>query len=124
MKYLYAIAFIMALHSCRSQKEIHPFTTDKCSCFPEGTKTDPRKWEHCCIAHDSLYWKGQGTRKDRKRADILLCDCVKKTGAKGKAKLMYLGVRFGGGRLMPFPWRWGYGWGYFQRKRITSNSTE
>ncbi len=41
--------------------------------------------------------------------------CVKKTGDKALAKLMYDGVRFGGIPYFYSWYRWGYGWSY-QRK--------
>ena len=36
--------------------------------------------------------------------------------AGGKANLMYAGVRLGGGRFSPFPWRFGYGHPWPNRK--------
>lgn len=104
-------ALFPILFSCKTQKEIQSFTTDGCSCFPDGDKQNRELWHHCCVAHDSLYWKG-GSREDRKTADSLLCDCVAKTGKPATAKRMYIGVRMGGSAWLPTPWRWGFGYPY------------
>lgn len=101
----------IAHYSCKSGKEIQAFTTDGCSCFPDGDKQNKELWHHCCVAHDSLYWKG-GSRSERKTADSLLCDCVTKSGNPATSKRMYIGVRLGGGAWLPTPWRWGYGYPY------------
>jgi len=110
-KFFTSLFLILSLFSCSASKQIKPFTTDACSCYPEGPKSDPKAWEHCCISHDSLYWKG-GSRRERKTADSLLCDCVLKSGYPKRAKEIYRGTRFGGGAWLPTPWRWGYGWSY------------
>lgn len=80
----------------------HAFTTDGCSAWPD------RQWRTCCIEHDLSYWCG-GTSAQRDGADERLRACVAERSAPMNARLMFLGVRFGGHRLMPFPWRWGYG---------------
>jgi hypothetical protein len=109
---IFASIFLMLLFfSCSTQKQIKPFTTDGCSCYPDGSKSNPKAWEHCCISHDSLYWKG-GSRRDRKIADSILCDCVLKSGYPKRSKRIYWGTRFGGSAWFPTPWRWGYGWKY------------
>lgn len=80
-----------------------PFTTDKCSMFPEGD------WGGCCVEHDKVYWKG-GSYEDRRKADIELMRCVAGQGRPWVAMIMYIGVRIGGAAHWPVPWRWGYGW--------------
>ena len=81
----------------------HPFTTDGCSLWPDG------QWRPCCIEHDVLYWCG-GPSWQRRKADHLLRVCVRQHSSALNADLMYIGVRLGGSRLLPFPWRWGYGY--------------
>ena len=80
-----------------------PFTTDGCSLWPNGA------WRACCIEHDVRYWCG-GPNWQRRKADYLLRECVRQHSSALNADLMYIGVRFGGARLLPFPWRWGYGY--------------
>lgn len=86
----------------------HPFTTDGCSMWPDGT------WRECCVVHDVSYWCG-GPEK-RSIADRNLQACVRRKSTRANAFFMYLGVRLGGYRWWPFPWRWGYGypWPYRQ----------
>jgi hypothetical protein len=99
------------LCSCASRTGIRPFATDGCSCGPDGVAADRRLWYHCCLAHDSIYWKG-GPRADRKAADRTLRSCVTRTGHGGMGRIMYHAVRWFGGPWIPAPWRWGYGWAY------------
>lgn len=84
----------------------HPFTTDGCTLWPNGS------WTACCIDHDTKYWCG-GPNDDRLRADRALRSCVRGQSNALNATLMYAAVRLGGIRWSPFPWRWGYGfdWG-------------
>ena len=94
---------------------------------------DKPPWEHCCVAHDRVYWRGEtedGFEK-RKQADLALKQCVIETGQRLKkglvaqydgseakmmdgfsvaANLIYGAVRVGGQPCSIFPWRWGYGW--------------
>jgi len=107
--FVYSILLSMLFCSCSSTKNIKPFTTDYCSCYPEGTKNDPNIWKDCCITHDTAYWKG-GTKHDRLVADSALYDCVCQMGYPKKAKKMYRAVRIFGTAYLPLPWRWGYGW--------------
>ena len=110
MKYsLVPVLFAVFLVSCSLQKEIKPFTTDYCSCYPDGTTNVPNAWKHCCLQHDSLYWKG-GTKQQRMVADSLLYTCICQAGYQNKARLMHRFVRFWGSPYFPFSWRWGYGW--------------
>ncbi|MDH3419712.1 MAG: hypothetical protein OEQ25_11690 [Gammaproteobacteria bacterium] len=83
--------------------ERRAFTTDGCSVIPDGAALS------CCIAHDVEYWCG-GSPAARRAADRALRECVGGLGYGARARLMYLGVRFGGWRFFPFPWRWGYGY--------------
>jgi len=80
----------------------HEFTTDGCSVWPDSS------WRTCCIKHDLSYWCG-GTSEQRKAADARLRQCVQERSRSFNAHTMYFGVRLGGWRWMPFPWRWGYG---------------
>lgn len=90
-------------------------------------------WEHCCVAHDRAYWRGEAENgyERRKAADLRLKQCVIDTGRglrlwqvagspadapelaqrfRLAADLMYRAVRAGGLPCTPLPWRWGYGW--------------
>lgn len=97
-----------ALESCKSMVEsaddvelpTHPFTTDGCSAWPESSI------QSCCLRHDIDYWCGVG---DRQKIDDSFRRCVWKTKGRAYANVAYFGVRLGGGRFMPFPWRFGYG---------------
>jgi hypothetical protein len=92
--------------------DLHPFTSDGCSLFPDGTIKDRTKWCDCCLSHDIAYWQG-GTEEERKKTDGILRDCVfERTGDKPLAETMYLGVRAGGHPAFPAWYRWGYGWSY------------
>ena len=76
------------------------FTTDGCSAWRDDG------WRGCCIKHDVAYWCGAGVRRD---ADQAFRACVRELSSAANANLMYGGVRFGGWRFFPFPWRFGYG---------------
>lgn len=89
--------------------ELHTFATDGCTRYRDGTTENPTLWQHCCVAHDLLYWLG-GTEADRKKADEGLYQCVKATGDSSPARTMYLGTRAGGGPLGHNTYRWGFGW--------------
>ncbi len=101
--------------------KLNSFTTDACTKFPDGTREEPKLWQHCCVAHDIKYWAG-GTSALRLQADYELRACVAATGKLDIAEVMFLGVRVGGSPFYPTPWRWGYGWeqirGY---NELTSN---
>ena len=95
-----------------SAAELHDFTSDGCSLFPDGNFQDRALWCDCCLAHDISYWRG-GTKAERRRADSLLRACVlERTGSKALADFMYNGVRAGGHPAFPNWYRWGYGWNY------------
>jgi len=92
--------------------DLHDFTSDGCSLFPDGTVGDRTKWCECCLQHDIAYWRG-GTEQERKKADEVLRTCVfERTRDKALAETMYLGVRAGGHPVFPTWYRWGYGWSY------------
>ena len=138
---------LLNLAAAQQLQTINKFTTDGCSggmsqawdffaqalpTFAEKFKDQP-PWEHCCVAHDRLYWRGatkNGYQK-RKQADLELQACVIETGKhlaprlkqqykipettisaifSTTADIMYTAVRLGGKPCTPFPWRWGYGW--------------
>ncbi len=90
-------------------------------------------WEHCCVAHDRHYWRGETVYGFEKRlqSDEALRQCVLETGREEAdnlayqlgmskaetleminltAELMYTAVRIGGGPCTGLPWRWGHGW--------------
>jgi hypothetical protein len=78
----------------------HRFTTDGCSAWRDNV------WQGCCIKHDVAYWCGA---RPRLEVDKEFRDCVRGESSSRMASLMFTGVRLGGGRFMPFPWRFGYG---------------
>ena len=90
-------------------------------------------WEHCCVAHDRDYWRGESIDGFEKRlqSDRELRQCViasgqeqagdiaRRLGAERAqvieifnltADLMFHAVRIGGGPCTGLAWRWGYGW--------------
>jgi hypothetical protein len=83
------------------------FTTDGCSAYRDNG------WRECCVKHDVAYWCGAVVRRD---ADAAFRQCVRAASSSGNAGFMYSGVRLGGGRFMPFPWRFGYGHPWPHRK--------
>jgi hypothetical protein len=91
--------------------ELVPFVSDGCSMFPDGTLSEPTRWQHCCIVHDFAYYAG-GPESAREAADHELQRCIGDAANQGLADLMYFGVRLGGTPSLPTPWRWGYGWTY------------
>ncbi|WP_226989253.1 tyrosine-protein phosphatase [Desulfuromonas sp. TF] len=92
--------------------EIHPFSSDGCSLFPDGTLNDRTRWCDCCFSHDMAYWQG-GSEAERLATDEALRGCVQeRTGDATLAQAMYLGVRAGGIPAFPAWYRWGYGWDY------------
>ncbi|MEM9692403.1 MAG: hypothetical protein AAGA56_07650 [Myxococcota bacterium] len=91
--------------------DLAPFTTDGCSMFPDGTRSAPTRWQHCCVEHDFAYYIA-GTRAERRAADAALADCVEESASGALGNLMWAGVRLGGTPGLPTWWRWGYGWKY------------
>jgi len=135
------------LETVQKDSIIKPFVTDGCSGFQSETWENLAKlipafkekfgrqppWEHCCVAHDKVYWQGivSDGYNARLHADEALRQCVQATGDKlapalGQkysvseekvrkafavtATLMYKAVRLGGMPCSLLPWRWGYGW--------------
>ncbi|HEY6011981.1 MAG TPA: dual specificity protein phosphatase family protein, partial [Nitrospirota bacterium] len=112
--FLHAVLLLVLFTGCASAgaSDLHPFASDGCSLFPDGTIKDRAKWCDCCFTHDIAYWQG-GTEEDRKKADEALRDCVlERTKDKGLAETMYIGVRAGGHPAFLTWYRWGYGWSY------------
>jgi len=87
---------------CPNCGPLKPFTTDGCSMWPDGNVRD------CCVEHDKAYWSG-GPLSLKKEADDKLKKCVQEKGEILNARLMRLGVEFGGAWWLPTSWRWGYG---------------
>jgi hypothetical protein len=84
----------------RIQLPPHAFTTDGCSASPDS------HWLSCCLVHDVAYWCGAGNRR---LIDQAFKSCLLTRTNRVYANVAYLGVRLGGGRFLPFPWRFGYG---------------
>jgi hypothetical protein len=82
------------------------FVSDGCSLWFDGGWGDP-----CCVVHDTKYWCG-GSAKERSDADEQLRLCVAGRESSAFARLMWLGVRFGGHPIFPTWYRWGYGRDY------------
>ena len=78
----------------------HAFTTDGCSLYRDDG------WRGCCIKHDVAYWCGAVVRHD---ADRAFRACIRAASSTTNSNVMYAGVRLGGWRFWPFPWRFGYG---------------
>jgi hypothetical protein len=89
--------------------KLRPFTTDGCTMFSNGTKSEPDKWHHCCYKHDVAYWAG-GSFSQRRNADLEFSRCLKEAGEPTLAVIGYIGVRLGGTAVLPTPHRWAYGW--------------
>ncbi|MEL7312372.1 MAG: hypothetical protein AAFN07_12720 [Pseudomonadota bacterium] len=95
---------------CSSEPRLETFASDGCSLFPDRAEALDKEWCHCCLEHDVVYWQG-GTREQREAADQQLRNCVAEaTGSDALARVMYEGVRTGGGPEFPTWYRWGYGW--------------
>jgi hypothetical protein len=106
------LLLILCSSSAVSAGDLHPFTSDGCSLFPDGSIKNPGQWCDCCFHHDMAYWQG-GSSEDRLRADEALRECVvERTGDGILAEVMYNGARTGGHPAFPTWYRWGYGWKY------------
>ena len=115
MKLLLAVSALLI--SVSSQANLRTFESDLCTMFPNG------KWGHCCFEHDLHYWAG-GTKERRNWADRELRQCVRDTGKKRIAEIMYWGVKLG--RLSPVKLkskRWGNAF-LGKRKRYKQHSYE
>ncbi len=95
--------------SVRPENVLTPFESDACSVIDEGPKENPKLLEECCVEHDFKYWVG-GSEEDRKVADQELYQCAKTKTNAVWARMIYLGVRFGGSPHSSETYRWGYGW--------------
>ena len=105
-------ALLLLLAKTAPAQEMHPFSTDGCSLFPDRLQIAHADWCSCCLAHDLAYWRG-GTYEERLKADQNLQSCVlATTGNATLADLMYAGVRAGGGPYFFTTYRWGYGWSF------------
>jgi hypothetical protein len=137
----------LASQQNRSGITIDAFNSDGCSggmsstwgylsdTLPEFIRYagDKPPWEHCCVAHDRHYWRGESNHgfSQREQADERLRQCVTLTGREQgdeistilglqkqdiielidlTALLMYQAVRIGGAPCTGLPWRWGHGW--------------
>ena len=137
----------LAVQQNRSGITIDAFNSDGCSggmssawsylsdTLPEFVRYAGEKppWEHCCVAHDRHYWRGESDMGFAKRelADAELRQCVQLKGREQSneistilrlpkqdiielidltAVLMYQAVRIGGAPCTGLAWRWGYGW--------------
>ena len=118
MKPITILACLLTASGCND--DLAPFSSDRCSAFPDGTLAQKTLWLDCCTAHDLSYWQG-GSYQQRLEADQELKNCVAQTGQPEIAKLMLAGVRVGGTPLFPTSFRWGYGWGYPRGYKILSN---
>lgn len=107
------LVLMAVLSGCSSSKDLKPFTSDGCSSFPNGTRSENTLWLSCCEQHDLAYWQG-GTYQQRLDADNELKACVAGVGKPDVALLMLAGVRVGGSPFWPTQFRWGYGWSYFK----------
>jgi hypothetical protein len=109
MKLLIAL-LLLSLNVKAAIEELRPFKTDYCTSYPEGTKSDPELWKHCCLSHDMFFWAG-GSRQDRYISDLELRRCIEKTGARNQARLIYYAVRLGSYSPVKYPdKKWGNGW--------------
>mgnify|MGYP000435623119 CR=1 FL=1 len=109
---IFILALLILFNQSITAGQLDSFSSDGCSQFPDGTLDHENLWCDCCIAHDIAYWQG-GNRKQKKRADNSLRECVlQKTGNTMLANIMYYGVTLGGSPVFPTWYRWGYGWRY------------
>ena len=102
---------------------LNSFDTDGCTIVPDGTFSNPTKWNKCCLRHDVAYWKG-GTRSERKVADKLFRSCLEDFGTHSIAFLYYYGVRVGGSPYSRQWFSWGYGWEDYRGYRSLSESEQ
>ncbi len=92
-----------------SAADLKEFKTDNCTMFVDGTVKNPNAWKHCCVDHDLRYWFG-GSKAERSLTDKRLRKCVRNTGHKYYAKLMYRSVRIGRHSPVKNKYKWGWGW--------------
>ena len=96
--------------SLASASQLKPFKTDYCTNYPEGRRSEPDLWKHCCLIHDMNFWAG-GSKQDRYNSDWDLRRCVEETGAYHQARLIYYAVRAGSYSPIKYPdKKWNNGW--------------
>ena len=103
-----------------SLTRVNKFHYDGCTMFVEGTASEPKLWDHCCLEHDLFYWAG-GSKIQRRNADRALRQCIRDVGHPRLAQLMYVAVRTG--RFYPFPFvgqQWGNAWASKRNYRCLS----
>jgi hypothetical protein len=76
-----------------------------CTSSPDG------HWKACCNMHDHAYGDGGVTDEERKRADLMLYDCMVRVYAGDAAPVYYAAVRNAGSGA--FNWRASYGSCFF-----------
>jgi hypothetical protein len=104
------VLFVACLTGTAAAADLADFKSDGCSMFPDGS------YYSCCYLHDFAYWAG-GTAAERMSADQALRHCVReKSGSGVLARLMFWGVRMGGGPGHDTTYRWGYGWPFPYRE--------
>jgi len=112
----------LATTACTSDGELHPFTSDGCSLFPDASIINEDDWCSCCFEHDLAYWRG-GTYEERESADLQLKECVlAKTDNEALASAMYEGVRLGGSPYFLTWYRWGYGWSFDRKYAVLTKA--
>jgi len=99
---------VQALASA-ADTDLQAFKGDGCSGFPDGTPSNPTRWQHCCDTHDVAYWHG-GTQPERRKADQVFEACVAAAANPFLAFIMHTGVRIFGSPHLPTDFRWGFGW--------------
>lgn len=110
MKVLILILALRQLISVAyASEKINPFTSDGCSHWLEGPRSNPNLWRECCFFHDISHWMG-GPKSERLDADKKLSSSVKSKGEDLNSFLMYAGVRIGGSPFRNTSYRWGHGW--------------
>ena len=107
---LTVILLLLNITAVSAEENLHPFETDYCTNYPEGTRNQPELWKHCCLLHDMKFWAG-GNKQNRYDSDVELKTCIEETGAVHIAKLMYLAVRSGSYSPVKYPdKKWNNGW--------------
>ena len=117
---LFALGQLISV-SYAGTERINPFTSDGCSSWPEGPRSNPNLWRECCYVHDLSYWMG-GPKVERLAADKELRTCVKSKGADVNSFLMFVGVRLGGSPYRNTSYRWGYGWPSIRGYKVLTSS--
>ena len=109
-----------AYHYMKGRVELHPFSTDGCSLFPDNSFLSGTDLCGICFRHDQAYWRG-GTSAERLAADRLMREeVISLTGRVWLGRAMYWGVRIGGSPYLMSGFRWGYGWTYGRGYRSLS----